>query len=560
MRSRALSLAMLYIKSSFSISLPKREELKKPKTLAKTIGIGIGIIALVADFSFIFVMMNLTMYDGLKPAGLQGLMLLNAATTASVLVFVLAFMMALSMFSMAGIEGGFLVLPFTPRELLAAKMALVYVTEALAGAFILIVAMVIYGIREGPPLMFYLNGLLTALFLPLLPTAISYLILIPVMRASKVFRSKTFIFYLGGAIGMAFALGFNLYIKSAMARLSDPSQLALLASPDSLISRFSRAWIPSWLAWKALSGASGATGVLAVAGNAALGLAGCALVVGLLGKPYVQSLQAFSESTFSGKKLSMSGKGRFGRRVFEKRPAMLSLLQREVTLMNREPMYLMNGPFVLILMPLLMAVVFIAQRSVLEETMAGIRPFLTGPGTYLLPAAMGAFLGSSTSIACTAVSRDAKALPWVKSLPVTAFRYFGAKLLHAEIFSVLGTLIGCAAGTLLLGTSALDIIVAAILSLLFGTAFNMGGLWLDTAFPRLRWDNPIAAMKQNVNAVVAILGAMGLIGGMAGLSLWLKLPRYGYALLYGVVLALPIAAWLKFYPEFARKRYRKMEA
>lgn len=560
MKSPVVSLAMLYIKSSFSLSLPKREELKKPKTLVKTIAIGIGIIALIADFSFIFVMMNMTMYDGLKPAGLQGLMLLNAATTASVLVFVLAFMMALSMFSMAGIEGGFLVLPLTPRDLLAAKMALVYVTEAAAGAFVLIVAMVIYGIKEGPPPMFYMNGLLTALALPLLPTAISYLILIPLMKASKVFRSKTFIFYVGGFVGMAFALGFNLYIQSALARLSDPAQLALFASPDSLISRFGRAWIPSWLAWKALSGASNASGILAVVGNAALGLAGCAVVVGLLGKPYVQSLQAFSESTFSGKKLSLSGKGRFGRRVFEKRPTMFSLLAREVTLMNREPMYLINGPFVILLMPLLMAVVFIAQRSVLEEAMAGIMPYLSGPGTYLIPAAMGAFLGSSTSIACTAVSRDAKALPWAKSLPITPLAYFSAKLIHAELFSILGTLIGCAAGAFLLKTSAVDILVAAALSLLFGTAFNMGGLWLDTAFPRLRWDNPIAAMKQNVNAVVAILGAMGLIGGLAGLSLWLKLPRYGYALLYGAVLVLPIAAWLSLYPAFAARRFKKMEA
>ncbi|PKL05810.1 MAG: hypothetical protein CVV53_07550 [Spirochaetae bacterium HGW-Spirochaetae-9] len=560
MKLRAVSLAVLYIKSSFSISLPKREELKKPKTLAKTIAIGIGIVFLIADFSLIFVMMNLTMYDNLKPAGLQGLILLNAATTASVLVFILAFMMALSMFSMAGIESGFLVLPFTPRDLLAAKMALVYVTEAVAGAFVLIVAMVIYGIREGSPLMFYLNGLLTALVLPLLPTALSYLILIPLMKASKVFRSRTFILYVGGFIGMAFALGFNLYIQSSLAKMSDPTQLALFANPDSFISRFGRSWIPSWLAWKALSGASGISGFLAVMGNAALGLGGCAAVVGLLGKPYIQSLQAFSESTFSGKKFSMSGKGRFGRRFFEKRPAMFSLLAREVTLMNREPMYLINGPFVVILMPLLMVIVFLAQRSVLEEAMAGVRPFLAGPGTYLLPAAMGAFLGSSTSIACTSVSRDAKALPWVKSLPITPLAYFSAKLLHAELFSILGTVVGCAAGAFLLATSIVDVLVAAILSLLFGTAFNMGGLLLDTAFPRLRWDNPIAAMKQNVNAVVAILGAMGLIAGMAGLSLWLKLPRYGYALLYGAILALPIAAWLRLYPAFAEKRYGKMEA
>ena len=564
MRSRIASLALLYVKSTFSISLPSREELKKPKTLAKTLGIGLGIILLAADFGFIFVMMNLTMYDGLKAAGLQELMLLNAATTASALVFVLAFMLALSMFSMSGIESGFLVLPFSSRELLAAKMFLVYLVESLAGAFVLAIAMVIYGIKEGPPPMFYLNGLVTAFALPLLPTAISYLILLPLMNVSKLFRNKNFILYVGGFLGLAFALAFNFYIQSAMARISDPASISLFANPDSFISKLGKAWIPSWLAWKALSDASSIGGVLAVLGNVAIGVGGFALVVLLFGGAYVRTLRAFNESTFSRKKLLGIGAARgFGRsagRIFARKSAMISLVSREIRLMNREPMYLLNGPFVVILMPLLIAIVFVAQRGAMAEVMAGIGSLLSGPGGYLVPAAFGAFLGSATSIACTSVSRDAKAIPWIKSMPITPGSYFLAKFLHAELYSVFGILVGCGAGLLFLHTAAVDILLAALLSLLFCTAFNMSGLWLDTAFPKLRWDNPIAAMKQNPNSVIAILGAMGLIGGMAALSLALSLPRYLYAIIYGGLFMLPILAWLRFYPKFAAKKYGKMEA
>jgi len=557
MRSRIVSLALLYVKSTFSLSLPTRKELKKPKTLFKTIGIGIGILFLVADISVIFVMMNLSMYDGLKPAGLQGLMLLNAATTASILVFVLAFMLALSMFSMSGIESGFLVLPFTARELLAAKMFLVYVSEALAGVFLLAIAMAIYGIKESPTFLFYINGILTAMILPLAPTAISYLILIPMMNASKRFRNKNFILYVGGFLGMIFALGFNFYIQSMTAKAMNPSQLALLAKPDSLISRIGQSWIPSWLAWKALTDASKLSGVLAVLGNLAIGLGCCAVVVALLGKPYVKSLQAFNESTFSRRKLP--GSSMAGGSIFARKSAMRSLVTREIRLMNREPMYLLNGPFVVILMPLLLAIVFMAQKSVLSEAMKGLAPLLSGPGSYLIPAGMGAFLGSSTSIACTAVSRDAKAIAWMKALPVTPFRYFLAKLIHAELFSVFGGLVGCGAGALLLGIGWVDLIVAFVLSLLFATAFNMGSLWLETAYPRLRWDNPIAAMKQNPNAVIAILGAMGLLGGMAFLAFQVSLPRYAYAAAFAILFAIPIILWVMFYPRYAARRYGEME-
>ncbi len=557
MRSRIASLALLYIKSTFSIALPTRKELKKPKTLLKTIGIGVGILFLVADFSVIFVMMNLSMYEGLKQAGLQGLMLLNAATTASVVVFVLAFMMALSMFSMSGIESGFLVLPFTAGELLAAKMALVYVSEAIAGIFLLAIAMIIYGIRESPPFLFYLNGAATALILPLAPTAISYLVLIPLMNASKRFRNKNFILYVGGFLGMLFALGFNFYVQSVTAKATDPAGLALFASPESLVSRIGQAWIPSWLAWKALAGASEPSGVLAVLGNLAIGLGGCALVVALFGKPYVKALQAFSETTFSRRKLP--GPSIVGGGVFSRKSAMSALVRRELRLMNREPMYLLNGPFVVVLMPAIFAIMFVAQRDALSEAMSALGPLIAGPAGYLVPAGFGAFLGSATSIACTAVSRDAKALAWMKALPVTPFRYFLAKFIHAELFSLFGAIVGCGAGGILLGIGWVDLFIAFILSLLFATAFNMGGLWLETASPRLRWDNPIAAMKQNPNAVIAILGAMGFLGGMAALTVSVALPRYAYAAAFGILFAIPIALWVVLYPRYASRRYGEME-
>jgi ABC-2 type transport system permease protein len=559
MKPRFVSLALLHIRSTFAFSLPTREEMKKPKTILKTVGIAVGSLLLLADFGFLFVMMNLTMYEGLKPVGLQGMLLLNAASTASVLVFIMAFMMALSMFSTSGIESGFLVLPFTPPEMLGAKMILVYVTEALLGAFILIVAMVIYGIKEGPPVMFYLNGLLSAFALPLLPTALAYLVIVPLMNASKLFRNKNFILYVGGFLGMGFALAFNFYIQSITSKFGDPQAAAMFANPDSMMARLGKAWLPTWLAWKAFDGAASPLGFLAALGNLGLGLGCAAGVAALLGKPYVRSLQAYNE-TSAAKKKHAAGRGAPGGGMLVRRPLLGSLVAREIRLMNREPMYLLNGPFVMILMPALMAVVFAAQREVLKEMSAAIAPLLQGPGGYLVPAAFGAFLGSSTSIACTAVSRDAKALPWIKSLPIAPAKYFTAKLIHAEVFAVIGSLIGCGAGIALFQTTALDAVIALLLANIIAAALNMGGLWLDTAFPRIRWDNPIAAMKQNPNAVIAILSTMGLVGGLVAISLFLNLPRYAYAMLFGGVFMVPILAWFRFYPRFAARRYATLEA
>ena len=551
-RPRIVALAAMYLRSSFSLSLPKASELKKPKILAKTIGIAVGVVAILADISFLFVIMNLQLYKGLAPLGMEGLLLLNAAITASVLVFVLAFMMALSMFSTSDIESGFLVLPFQPREMLAAKMSLVYVTEAAFGVFYLLIAMIVYGIKAGPPAVFYFNGLVTALALPLLPTALAYLVIIPLVRVAKFLRNRTVIIYIGGFMGLLAALGFNLYIQSAMLKIGDPAVVAKMLGPDSLISYLGRAWIPAWLAWRSLAGAGSVGGTLAALANLALGAGMAVLVATLMGRSYVRSLQAFSEQTQTRKRKGGAVRGS------APRPVLQALVLREIRLMNREPMYMLNGPFVVVLMPVILGLALVVQKDTLMKELSAIRPFLESPIAYLVPAAFGAFLGSATSISSTAVSRDAKALPWIRSLPIEAATWFQAKLIHAQLFSVFGAAVGCAAG-LVLGIGGLDILAAFLLALVFTLAFNMSMLWLDTAFPRLSWDNPIAAMKQNPNAVIAILGAMGIIGGLGAASAFLKLPRYGYAFLYGGVFAIPVVLWVLYFPRFAARRMAKME-
>jgi ABC-2 type transport system permease protein len=557
MRPRVLSLAILNIRSTFSFNLPSRKELKQPKTLAKTVGIGIGILLLFADFTLIFVMNSQAMYSGFKPVGLEDMMLLYTATTAALLVFVFSFTMALSLFSASAVDSGFLVLPFKPHELLAAKMALVYFTNLLIGIFVLMVSAIVYGVNEHPPLLFYLYSLLSSLALPLIPLAISYLVLIPLMNTSGLFRNKNFIIYLGGFLGIGMALAFNLYIQGTMTRLQDPSFAMAFASPDSFLSRLGRAWIPSLLVWKALSQAGNFTGFLALAGNFALGALVVGAVVFLLGKPYLRSIQIFGESSFSrGRKRK---RAQDGREYEEIKAPLASLLAREIRLMNREPIFFINGPFIVILLPVFMGIAFFAQRSSLKGMFSALEPLLGGPAGYLIPAALGGFLGSSTSIACTAVSRDAKTLSWIKALPVSAFEYFAAKLLHAEIFSVFGAVVGCAASWLVLGTGAADLALGFILALLFSTAFNMGGLWLDTANPRLRWDNPVAAMKQNPNAVIVILAAMGILAALGFLTFNVSLPRNVYALVYGLVFSGCILLWVLRYPKFAEKRYARFE-
>jgi ABC-2 type transport system permease protein len=135
-----------------------------------------------------------------------------------------------------------------------------------------------------------------------------------------------------------------------------------------------------------------------------------------------------------------------------------------------------------------------------------------------------------------------------------------AKLAHGLLFAAFGSFLGAGLLAILLGLSAADAMGAIAVALALSALINMAGLWLDTANPRLDWNSPVAAMKQNPNSVIQILGAMLLIGGAGYLSFTMDWSKPLFLLLVGLPAFLLFLglAWL--YRPYAEKRLGRLEA
>jgi len=532
MRSPFISLLSLSLKSVFAIHLPTKKEIPSPKVLLKTFGWMVLAIVLLADFGFMFAMMDIGMHDALAPFGMQQLMLIYATVTASVLVFLFAFITSLSFFSSAPNEALFLTMPFKPSWLLAARMATVYAIEAPIAFLVMGIAAGVYGIKNGSSIDFYVWMLLNALALPLVPLAVSYALLVPLVSASRWLRRKNTILYIGGFVGLALALGFNWYLQTMMARIEDPVLLRrLLIDSEFNVADIANWWPPAWFTMTAIGNSSKLAAFAATLANLGLGAALAVATARLFGRNYTKILANFGELA--------SVKGKIGRlqaqTVFARRPVFISLVQRELRLMNREPMYFLNGPFVMVLLPVILALSLIAQGRQIQEALQQLRPLLDGQAGYLIPAGIGIFLANSTSIASSAFSRDAKAIYVLKSMPLEPRDIIAAKLVHALLFAAIGIVFGVIGVGLLLSIKLIDIAVALVLAIFGAVALTICGLVIDTFWPRLSWENPMSALKRNPNTVMVILGTMGLLAGLGALSASLSFPKYGFALLYGTV-------------------------
>lgn len=573
MKAQFPSLVRFYVISTYGLrgnprggapSAPAREEGRagtpmkarsRAKAVAKTIGIAALAVLLAADIGGVFFAQNWAMYRALKTAGLQGLLILNATTTASLLVFFLGFATALSTYTMSTAESFLLSLPVRPRHLLGAKICTVYLSEFVFAFLLMSTALGVYAWGERPAASFYVMGALGVLALPLLPIAFSYLVLVPLMTSARFLRNKNAVLIMGGVVGLAFALVFNFLFQSAASHMQDAAWLlANYAGSGGLLARAGKVYLPGLLLWHSVN-----SGWLEGIGfsllNLAVGLGSVVVVACALGPAYASGLSRFGEMRL--KKLA-SVHGFLGRRL-RRSGLRRALFDREFRLMNREPVYFLNGPFVPILMPIIAAVALVAQGANLRELTKALASLGGTPYLMLIAAGIGAFLGSSTSITCTAVSRDAKALSYLKALPVPPEDYGMAKFLHGFTFAAYGAVLGGLGLGLGIGLDLPRALGAAFIALAISGLINVAGLWLDTANPWLEWDNPTAALKRNPNAVIVILGAMALIGSLGVLAANLRLGVLGFLCWFGLLPAAIAAAALAAYPRYMARRLAVME-
>jgi len=556
------SLSRLYLGSFYNLP-GKRAPGEKlgAKAVLKGIGVAALVVLVVADLGALFVATNFMLYEALAGVGMQGMLFLNAAVMATMLTMVVGFLTALSTYFMNDMELQLLSMPIPPRALFGAKFTAVYSSEAAFSVFFMATAMIIFGVKEHPHPVFYLWGTLSALLLPLPALAVAYFIQVPLMGAVRFLRNKQAILVVGGVLGIAVALGFNVYYQGMMTRVGDPEWLRTsFAGPDSIMARMGEAYPPAQLIWRAMSHPATGQAALSMLALAAICLAAPALVIFGLGGAYAKSLVGFNESHV--RKLTAGRADAFVAREAKRGRVFLSLVAREVRLMNREPMYLLNGPFIIVLMPVIFGIMLAVQKDALlsDPDLAGVMAMINTGGGAVLAGLIGAFLGSGTSIACTALSRDAKALGYIKSMPIPAGSYMLAKLAHGLAFAAFGAVTGVGLLGWALGLSALDMAAGLAVAVGLSSLINLAGLWLDTANPRLKWDNPMAALKQNPNSVIVILGTMGLMGGAGYLAFTRHLDAGQCALWFGALPALAFVLLLIPYRRFAERKLDSIEA
>jgi len=552
---RLLALLRTGLRQNFALALLKHKVLKERKDIWLVLLAAIGLLSLLPVL-WGYVTLLRHIFSILKPMNQETALLTLAILAGQFLILVFGLFYVLSAFYFARDLEFLVSLPARPFEVIGAKFGVILVNEYLTVLFVVAPVFVVYGILAGKPIGYWPLAAIVFLLLPVMPLALAGLLVMAMMRLVNVSRKKDFLILAGSLTLMTITI----FLQLGLASNRNPDELMkFFTAPDGLVRLVGEKFPPCIWASRALAEGSSSVGLVSLVLFVGVSIGVLLLLLLAAEKLFYRGLIGLSEMAARRKKLS---KGAMAKGFSRVRGSGQAIVLREWRLMNRTPIFLLNGILSVILVPVM---IFFMVRSESGSMTTGILKIL-GSGNrtagILFAAVFFIACGCLNGTASSTFSREGKNFWISKVIPVAPARQVMGKFLHSYLVAVLGTLGGSLAARFALGLGWQIILPAALLALTAGVLFTAVNMAIDLARPLLTWTNPQRAIKQNLNVVLAMALDAGIVFAFYYLAQFLRQAGLdGSMLITALFVALIVLAATAVFllARFADRRYATIE-
>ncbi|MDR3645414.1 MAG: hypothetical protein P4M02_10115 [Clostridia bacterium] len=406
-------------------------------------------------------------------------------------------------------------LPVKQWKVFCSKMLYVYAGELGVSLCIITPVSVIYGIGGGLGALFYLKMLLALIFLPAIPLAIASLISMLLMGVVSRTRHRDMITtVLSFVFVLAIVVGQNLFTSQLSKSGTGQTAAKLLQSGDGLIRMIGRYFPPS--IWASLgvtqTGSDSAVNLLLFVG---ISIAAIVVSVLLAGRIYYAGSLA---------QLETNGRSRKQRRLsFAAGSPAMAIFMREMRILLRTPVYALNSLFTVVLGPVVLLMPMFSSGTSNSADMTKLFAMIgSGKGYYVIFALSGISLlfAMINPAASTVYSREGRTFWLSKAMPVTPALQARAKLLACYSVAAATAIMTIIAASVTFRVPALYALGAVVFSAVISLALTAVNMLIDLLRPKLEWESPQEAIKQNMNVMLGMGAGLLTIGVLAGAG-WL---------------------------------------
>jgi len=557
---RLPSLVRVGLKANFGLSILHYRIFKEKKDRWIVLVVALAAIGLGPTI-YGYLRFLKIIYEMLLPLGQQQAVLAFGVLSGQMLVLLFGLYYVISAFYFSRDLEMLIPLPFKPVEVMASKFAVILVNEYLTIAVFVLPVVVYFGILSKAGLPYWVNGLLVYLLLPVIPLSLVSLLVIGMMRIVNLSRKKDALIIIGSLILIAAGIGLQfVFSRSAGSQLDGQAMIRFFSSPDSLLKQVGAVFPPSVWATQALTGGFSGAGLRSLLLLIGVSLALFYGILVLSERLFYKGLIGIGE--IAGRKKALS-REELGRRVSSGRRPVRAIFAREWRIMNRTPIFLLNGVLVVILVPILFVIMARAgggrgDNALILKALTSAKPLLV----TLISACFMAVSGSLNGTASSTFSREGSQFWMSKVIPVSPREQVTAKFLHSYIIALLGIAASSIVLVLMIRLRIDDLLPAFGLAIVASVALTAVGMIIDLARPILDWTNPQKAIKQNLNVLFGFLADIGILVTLGFLLSFLMrsgLSANGPVIVLFAVLLVLAAVSAEILLKLADRRYREIE-
>ncbi|NCA99629.1 MAG: hypothetical protein EOM70_09655, partial [Clostridia bacterium] len=415
---------------------------------------GLGSVVLFFFLAGYFAFMTggsaFALYDLLAPLQLQNLLPGLYVSSSVLVVFIFGTLYVLSVFYYASDVDKLLPLPFYPEEVIGAKFLVVAAYEYLFVAGVMLPPLVVYGVKSQAAWPFYLLLMGVFLLLPLIPLALATLLTMLIMRFTPLTKNKDRFKAIAGVLLLFVAIGFS-YASSSLSTRTGADLAAFFSSRVEQTARLTAAVFPGTTF---AVGALTTRGIPAAFGHLALLalLSIVALVIMLAAGRLLYFKGVIGLSTAASRRKALSSV-EFDRQLgVGVRPqpiaAFAVYMQKDLRILVRTPIFLMNNVIMNFLFPLFLAVPILgagSQDEDIRQLQMLVQGLVDGTDPQAAPLFLAilfglvVFVNGTNGIAESALSREGSQFYIMKIIPMSYNRQIAAKLAVAMTLGLAGT-------------------------------------------------------------------------------------------------------------------------
>jgi ABC-2 type transport system permease protein len=558
--NRLLTLTRAGLRSNFGLAVLRHRLFKEKKDRWLVPLFGVAALAVLPSIYGLFLLVQ-NIYLALKPLGQERALLTLGILGGQLFILLFGLYYVISAFYFSRDLEFLIPLPLKPFEVIASKFAVILVNEYLTVMVIVLPVLVGYGViaRSRPD--YWVNGVLVYLLLPVIPLAVVSILVVALMRVVNISRKKDALILVGSVLLIAVGMGLQFLLgRPGRGQLSGQAMTGFFTSPNSLLNLIGTRFPPSIWATKAIAGGFSASGLLNLALFAGASIFLFAAILVLSEKLFYRGLVGLGE--VSGRRRSLS-RAQMSQRVSSGRHPVRAIFVREWRIMNRTPIFLLNGTLVVLIVPVVFILMATAGSG--RGDAGSILKVMTSAQPLFVILASAAFMivcGSLNGTSSSTFSREGGQFWISRVIPVAPRDQVAAKFLHSYLVSLLGTVTASAAAVGILHLNVAHLAAAAGLSLVAGVLLTAVGMMIDLARPLLDWSNPQKAIKQNLNVLLAMCADIGILTALFfGIRFQVRAGFSNAAILVSLYAALAALSWLSYAAlvKFAGKRYREIE-